>query len=293
MLGDRIKNKYCETDVFKYDSTSHTVCRYRFRGEHYSVVAKFFAEPTSKLKDYDAHKAMMNEYHNLKKAEQIISVAKPIAISSDLNCVLVTEYLKGKNLLWYFQHPEQLYDILASIALMLRRLHDSTQVHYNREKEFGNFHDLLDQLMLDGSTREYFDMLLGKWWHSPLIDRRRGSMIHRDASPLNYLIMNGIPYILDMESCWHHANSIRDVGTLCAEMKNYFQLNCGSGMKAEPYIGHFLWHYSKDEDDFNRISRTLPFFMSIGLLRTARLYRHTPYYDYLLKEALDCLKSIE
>ncbi|AFV24743.1 hypothetical protein Mpsy_2539 [Methanolobus psychrophilus R15] len=293
MLGDRIKNKYCETDVFKYGSTSHTVCRYRFRGEHYSVVAKFFAEPTSKLKDYDAHKAMMNEYHNLKKAEQIISVARPIAISSDLNCVLVTEYLKGKNLLWYFQRPEQLYDILASIALMLRRLHDSTQVHYNREKEFGNFHDLLDQLMLDGSTREYFDMLLGKWWHSPRIDCRHGSMIHRDASPLNYLIRNGIPYVIDMESCWHHANSIRDVGTLCAEMKNYFQLNCGSGMKAEPYIGHFLWHYSKNEEDFHRISKTLPFFMSIGLLRTARLYRHSPYYDYLLKEALNCLKAIE
>jgi tRNA A-37 threonylcarbamoyl transferase component Bud32 len=279
--------------VFKYASTSHTVCRYQFRGEHYSVVAKFFAEPAGKFKDYDARRAMMNEYYNLKEAEHMINVAKPIAVQGDFSCVLVTEYLKGKNLLWQFQHPEELYDILTSIALMLRRLHDNTQAHYNKEREFGNFHHLLDQLKPDGSTREKFNLLLGKWWHSPLIDCRHGSMIHRDASPLNYLIRNGIPYALDMESCWHNANSIRDVGTLCAEMKNYFQLNRGSGMKAEPYIGHFLWHYSKNEEEFHKISRTLPFFMSIGLLRIARLYRHSHYYDYLLKEGLGCLKAIE
>lgn len=293
MLGEKIKNKNCKTDVFKYSSTSHTVCRYRFRGEHYSVIAKFFAEPVSKLKDYDAHKAMMNEYHNLIKAGQFIDVPRPIAIHNDFNCVLVTEYIKGKNILWHLDHPEHLYEVLRSTAHMLRRLHDSTHTHYDKQKEFANFHHLLDQLGLDPGTREQFNVLLGKWWYSPLIDKKYGCMVHRDTSPLNYMIRQGTPYALDMESCWHHANNIRDVGTLCAEMKNYFQLNCGSGIKAEPYIGHFLWHYSKSEQEFRRISGTLPFFMSIGLLRPARLYRHSAYYDYLLREALECLKAIE
>jgi tRNA A-37 threonylcarbamoyl transferase component Bud32 len=293
VLGERIKDKDCKTDVFKFSSTSHTVCRYRFRGEHYSVIAKFFAEPSSELKDYDAHKAMMNEYRNLAKAGQFINVSRPIAIHSDFNCVLVTEYIKGKNILWYLDHREHLYDILKSIALMLRRLHDNTHTYYNKEKEFANYHHLLDQLGLDPKTREQFNELLGKWWYSPLIDRDYGCMVHRDVSPLNYIIRQGTPFAIDMESCWHHANSIRDVGTLCAEMKNYFQLNCESGNKAEPYIGHFLWHYSRSEKEFRQISRTLPFFMSIGLLRPARLYRHSAYYNDLLKEALKCLKAIE
>ncbi|AEH60803.1 conserved hypothetical protein [Methanosalsum zhilinae DSM 4017] len=293
ILGERIKNKDCSVDVLKYRSTSHTVCRYRFIGEDYSVIAKFFAEPLGERKEYDAYSAMITEYNNLNRAGQFINVAKPIAVRSDFNCVLVTEYIRGKKLLWHMENRERLYDVLRSIAYMLRNLHDNTNSHYDRENEFANFHHLLDQLRLEPSIRKSFDMLLGKWWYSTLIDSEHGCMIHRDTSPLNYVISKGVPYVLDMESCWYHANCIRDIGTLCAEMKNYFQLNCGSGMKAEPYIGHFLWHYCRSEEEFYRNTRILPFFMSIGLLRTARLYRHSPYNQYLLKEALFCLKAIE
>ncbi len=293
ILGDRIKNRNCSVDVIKYESTSHTVCRYRFIGEDYSVIAKFFAEPLGELKDYDAYRAMITEYNNLNRAGQFINVAKPIAIRSDFNCVLVTEYIKGKQFLWYLEHHEHLCDVLKSTASMLRNLHDNTRSHYDKEKEFANFHYLLDQLRIEPNMRKCFDELLGRWWYSSLIDSEHGSMIHRDTSPLNYIVAKDVPYALDMESCWHHANPIRDMGTLCAEMKNYFQLNCGSGMKAEPYIGHFLWHYCRSHEEFYRNTRILPFFMSIGLLRTARLYRYSPYNQYLLTEALSCLKAIE
>jgi hypothetical protein len=60
---------------------------------------------------------------------------------------------------------------------------------------------------------------------------------------------------------------------------------------AEPYIGNFLWEYSKDERDFANITRVLPFFMSIGLLRSARLHRGS-YRNYLIKETRACLKVI-
>ncbi len=67
VVGHRIRNKDCLVNVFKHNS-SHTVCKYQFEGEHLSVMAKFFAEPTGRLKDYNPYKGMMNEYRNLEKA---------------------------------------------------------------------------------------------------------------------------------------------------------------------------------------------------------------------------------
>lgn len=291
-LGDRIQNKNCAVDVFKYDRSSHTVCRYKFRGERYSVVAKFFAEPRGKMKRYNACDAMLNEYNNLKRVEHIINVARPIAINSDFNCVLVTEYVSGKSLFRYMESERKLYDRLTSVAHMLRRLHDCTEGYYDKEREFANFHHVLDHLRLDHSTRQLFNELLGRWWYSPFLDRWHGCMVHRDATPSNYVFRKGIPYALDLESSWENGNAVRDLGILCSELKNYFEFNKGSGMNAEPYIGHFLWQYSRDEEDFRYITRVLPFFMALGLLRSARLHRKYPHYDYLLKEAIECLKTI-
>ncbi|TGC10633.1 phosphotransferase [Methanolobus halotolerans] len=292
ILGDRISNKYCETDVFKYDRSSHTVCKYKFRGEGCSVIVKFFAEPRGKNRSYDAFKAMMNEYNNLKKAGSFINVPKPIAVHEGFNCALVTEYISGRSLMWCLKHDNKLFDRLTSLAYLLRSLHENTRCHYNKEKEFANFHHVLDQLSLNPHTRQAFNELLGKWWYSSVLDVEHGCMIHRDVSPLNYIFHDNGPYALDLESCWHHANNVRDLGTFCAELKNYFQLKRRSGIKAEPYIGHFLWEYSKDKEDFSRLTRALPFFMSVGLLRIARLHGHSLHYQYLLKEAGECLETI-
>lgn len=292
VLGGRIRNKCCQADVFKYYPSSHTVCRYKFRGEGCSVIAKFFAEPCGKIKNYDPWKAMNNEYSNLNKAGSFINIARPIAVNYDFNCVLVTEYISGESFISCLKNEDGLFDRLTQLANMFYRLHSNTQRHYNKKKEFANFHHVLDQLSLDLRTRQKFNELLGKWWYDTAVDAEHGCMIHRDVSPLNYVFSHGIPYALDFESSWHHANNIRDLGTFCAELKNYFQLKRGSGIKAEPYIGHFLWEYCRNEDDFFKVTQTLPFFMSIGLLRIARLHRHTPYYNYLLKEAGECLRTI-
>ncbi|WP_292467012.1 phosphotransferase [Methanolobus sp.] len=292
LLGNRIQNKSCVVDVFKYDPSSHTVCRYKFRGEKYSVVAKFFAEPHGKMKKYNAYEAMDNEYNNLKKVGQFINVARPIATNRDFNCVLVTEYISGKSLFRYMENERNLYDRLTSVAYMLRRLHDSTEGYYDREREFANFHHVLDQLRLDPSTRQVFNELLGKWWHSSLLDRYCGCMVHRDATPSNYIFRKSVPYALDFESSWENGNAVRDLGILCSELNNYYKVNKGSGTNAEPYIGHFLWHYSRNEEDFHYITQVLPFFMSLGLLRSARLHRRYPHYNYLIKEAIACLKAL-
>ncbi len=292
-LGDRIKNKYCNVEVFKYSPSSHTVCRYKFKGERYSVIAKFFAEPTGKLKRYNAYEAMVREYSNLRAVQSIINVPAPIAMHQDFNCALVTEYVSGKSLSWYLAHNRDLFGRLTSVAHTLHRLHKNTRHdYYDKSRDFANFHSVLDQLKLDHSTRSLFNELLGKWWYSSLLDQAQGCMIHRDATPSNYVFHNEIPYILDLESSWHNAHYARDLGIMCSELKNHFELHKGSGVLAEPYIGHFLWHYSKNENDFHRTTKVIPFFMSLGFLRSARLHRHYLHHEYLIKEAAECLKFL-
>ncbi len=292
-LGDRIKNKYCDVEVFKYSPSSHTVCRYKFKGERYSVIVKFFAEPTGKLKKYNAYEAMLKEYNNLREVHSIINVPSPMAMHQDFNCALVTEYISGKSLSWYLAHERSLYDRLTSVAHMLHRLHAHTKHnYYDKTRDFANFHSVLDQLKLDERTRNHFNELLGKWWYSSLLNQEQGCMIHRDATPSNYLFHKDVPYILDLESSWHNAHYARDLGIMCSELKNNFELHKGSGNLAEPYIGHFLWHYSKNENDFHRTTRIIPFFMSLGFLRSARLHRQYPHHEYLIKEAAECLKAL-
>ncbi|MGB9928411.1 MAG: phosphotransferase [Methanosarcina sp.] len=290
VVSDRLKNKRCLVNVFKYNS-SHTVCRYQFKGENFSVMAKFFAEPTGKLRDYNPYKGMMNEYRNLEKAAAIINVAKPLAANKKFNCVLVTEHIPGKSLGWYFRREEKLYERLAAISHMLRKLHDNTQSSYNKQNEFRNFHEVLDHLKLDYDTRETFNRLLGEWWYSSRLNREYGCMVHRDVTPSNYIFCKGQPFALDFESSWFQAHPVRDLGILAAELKNEFELHKGGGWKAEPYIGNFLWEYSRNEKDFHRMTKVLPFFMSIGLLRSARLHQGS-YRNYLIKEACECLNSI-
>ncbi|WP_440946424.1 phosphotransferase [Methanosarcina sp. T3] len=290
VTGCRLQDKQCLVNVFKHNS-SHTVCKYQFEGENFSVMAKFFSEPTGRLKDYNPYKGMMNEYRNLKHAASIINVAKPLAVHKKYNCVLVTEYIPGKSLGWYIKREEKLYERLAAVAHMLRHLHENTKSSYNKEKEFKNYHEVLGHLKLDHDTRETFNKLLGKWWYSSLLDREYGCMVHRDVTPANYIFYKGKPYAIDFESSWFQAHPVRDLGILTAELKKEFELHKGGGWRAEPYIGNFLWEYCRDEKDFTSITGVLPFFMSIGLLRSARIHGgHNR--NYLIKEACECLKAI-
>ncbi len=292
VLGGRIHNKKCDVVVYKYTGASHTVCRYVFEGENYSVVAKFYAEPTGWLKHYDAVKSMKREFETLKKAELIIDVPRPIAINKRFDCVLVTEYVHGRSLYTYMKREKGLYDQLRAVAHLQRKLHDNTRSEYHKEDEFANFHKVLDQLKLSHSERQKYNRLLGDWWYSTRIDLPYGCLIHNDANPVNYIFNNDRLYALDFESAREHANFIHDLGIMAAELKHYFEFTENNRDKAEQYIGHFLWHYSKENlSEFHMITKALPFFMSYGLLRMARLRLGLEHNAYIFKEAEACLKS--
>ena len=292
LIGDKIQDKSCPVPVYKIEPTSHTVCRYEFKDEGYSVMAKFFSEPTGWKRDYDPRETLKIESRNLKRVERVISVPKLLAANEEFNCVLVTEYLHGTPLYVYMRSENGLYDRLTSVAGILRALHDNTRTSYRKQDEFAHFHRTLDQLGLGSKDRETFNRLLGDWWNSTLINRRYGCLIHHDANPVNYIFDNEKAYALDFESARDNANPVHDLGIMAAELKHYFAVHKHNGELAEPYIGHFLWRYSKSLDEFKRITRVLPFFMSLGLLRMNRLRIDPDNGAYIFKEALACLRYV-
>ena len=290
IAGDNVHDKHCRVKVYKVPA-SHTVCRYEFAKERYSVFAKFYGEPRGGNVKYNAGKAMDNEFKKLKLAQRFINIPRPLAKREKFNCVLVTECISGKTLSKYINSEEKLYDKLTILARSLKGLHDGTRSSYKKDKEFANFHKVLNQVGLNMPLKERYDSLLGNWWYNERSNWPYGSMIHNDANPANYLFYRDKVFALDFESSWYHAHPVHDLGIVAAELKKYFGWNKHDPRRAEPYIGHFLWQYSKSEDEFYRVTRALPFFMSLGLLRMARWHVNRDQRHYLLSEAEACLRS--
>jgi hypothetical protein len=228
VLGDRILKKKSKVKVYKLIPSSHTVCRYEFEGDGYSVISKFYAEPTGWNRNCNPVRTMHGEFETLKKVEPIIDIPKPIAAKKEFHCALITEYVQGKDLYKYLDDMNDgLYDRLTAIAHVQRNLHDRTRSDYHKDEEFARFHRLLDQHRLDSATRMNYNRLLGEWWYSNLIDQPYGCRIHNDANPVNYLFNHKKVYALDFESSWDHANFVHDLGIVAAELKHYFAIRKG------------------------------------------------------------------
>jgi tRNA A-37 threonylcarbamoyl transferase component Bud32 len=291
VLSNRINDWNCKVNVYKIIPASHTVCRYEFPHQGFSVVAKFYGEPTGWKRNYDPVHAMQNEFDILKKIEHIIDIPRPLAINKDFHCALLTEHVPGRSLFKYMQKDDSLYDRLTDIAYVQRRLHDQTRSYYKKERDFAVFHKVLDQLRLDASTRMKYNLLLGDWWHRSVLNFPFGCRVHDDANPMNYLFNNHKVYMLDFESSRGHANYVHDLGITAAEIKHFFAFHRNDPRQAEPYIGHYLWKYAHSESEFYTITRALPFFMSLGLLRMARLNLGAKRRAYIFQEATACLEG--
>ena len=287
LLPDQLSGWRGKIRVYRVEPASHVVCRYEFAGASFSVVGKFFGAPTGAKTRYNADAAMKNEVRRLRRASDWIRVPQAIATNSRFHSVLVTEYIPGRTLRELLTAGVPLYNPLTGVAHLLRRLHDGTRTSCKRERDFAYFHALLDQNALPVSRRRKFDRLLGAWWHSPLIDPDAGCMVHGDATLSNYLF-NGDTCAIDFEGARNHTHPVRDLGILAAELKS----SPGIGSRAEDYIGHLLWHYSRSEEEFRRHTTVLPFFMALGHLRIARLPWRASERDWLLQEAEACLAAI-
>ncbi|MDR9816744.1 MAG: hypothetical protein WBJ06_02970 [Candidatus Methanoculleus thermohydrogenotrophicum] len=161
---------------------------------------------------------MKREYDRLLRASGWIPVSCALATNSRFHLVLVTGYVPGTSIRELLAAGSSLYDPLTGVAHLLRRLHDNTRTSCDREREFAYFHEVLDQNRLPAHQREWFNRLLGAWWHSTRIGQDEGCMARGDATPGNYLYDGGA-WAIDFEGVRDHAHRIRDPGILAAEIK--------------------------------------------------------------------------
>ena len=290
-LGSRVSDRNCPINVYRIKPSSHTVCRYEFPTQGFSAVAKFYGEPTGWKRDYDPVLALDKEFQTLKKMGRIIDIPQPLGTHRDFHCALLTDYVQGRSLYKCLEKDDCIYDRLTAVAQVQKRLHTQTRSEYRKDHAFARFHKVLNQLRLDDKTRMKYNQLLGRWYHSSRLDLSSGCLVHGDANPMNYLFHNDRVYVIDFESSKDHAHHAHDLGLIAAELKHYFAVHQGNGALAEPYIGHYVWQYCRNEQEFYDVTRALPFFMSLGWLRMARLSMAMEHRSYVLREAEACLRS--
>jgi aminoglycoside phosphotransferase (APT) family kinase protein len=100
----------------------------------------------------------------------------------------------------------------------------------------------------------------------------REVIVHGDATPTNFLFQQYEVIGIDLEKM-KYADRCWDLGFIAAELKHHFAWRMGNGWYAEPFIGHFLWEYTINYGDapfFWVITRKIPFYMALALLRIAR-----------------------
>jgi hypothetical protein len=86
-----------------------------------------------------------------------------------------------------------------------------------------------------------------------------------------------------------------DLGRVVGELQHYFMQQTADKSQAEPFIGHFLWEYACHFPDrhnaFAAITRRVPFYAAITLMRIARnAWINSKYSHRLLEEARKTLE---
>lgn len=286
------------------------VCLFYEKKRNIMVVGKLFKWGV--VPPEDAWLEADKEYHNLKLLREQLGLAEgtdhvvaPLGESRELSALLVTERAPGQTLDYYIakaifeQQHDELFQTLGHLARFFARLHEAAKTERPLSPELPRFYlnSLLDSVDL-GPTgylkRAEIEEYAVRWWfEEPVFSSDRETIVHGDATPTNFLFDNGNVTAIDLESmkladrCW-------DLGFIAAELKHHFMWRAGDGWAAEPFISHFLWQYVTNYGDshfFQIITRKLPLYMALGLLRIARnLYVGDMHRKHLVTEAEQCLK---
>jgi hypothetical protein len=253
------------------------------------------------------------EYNNLMLLRDRIgmkdnhyNIVAPLGRNKVLSALLVLEKAPGKTLDYYIAksiyegQTTELFYRLADLARFFVRLHRNSDSGRQVSPKLPQWYldVVLATLKTDlpgyGSREaDSLKSLASGWWNRDGMLSDHEVIVHGDATPTNFLFHRQKVTGIDLEKmkwadrCW-------DLGFIAAELKHHFMWRAGDGLKAEPYIGHFLWEYALAFGDislFYRITRRLPLYMALGLLRIARNNWLNEQYRYqLIGEAKSCLK---
>ena len=307
--GYAAKAKY---RVFKLNG-SNDVFLYEDKYTGMKVVGKFFLSSRKR----DAKKAaahLTSEFENLTRMRDYgmtgypHTIVRPLGRNYAMNALLITENCDGELLseailtTIHGGDQDRLYNRLTTLAHFLSVFHNRTAigeaVDFNQDCTY--LDSLIRQLSRIGANRDEATRELcwfrDQWRNQSRMWEDQQVLVHGDATPENFIFGGGKSVIgLDLERA-KRADRVFDIGRIAGELKHFFMRWTGNRDNAEPFIGHFLWeyacHFPDRERTFRSITRRIPFYMGMTLLRISRNdWVDNVYRRELLHEARLCLGS--
>jgi len=237
-------------------------------------------------------------------------IARPLGCNPDLNKVLMIEYCYGELLsriiLRSIQNRDDglLYSKLTALAYFLSAFHNRTagEGHVDFDASGADYMDsLIERLrslhLIDGGAAGELYWLRDRWKERPEMRADRPVTVHGDATPDNFMFGGGLNVMtFDLERL-RTADRLFDTGRIAGELLHFFLMTTGNKYAAEPFIGHFLWeyacHFPDREQTFRTMTKRVPFYMGITLLRIARNdWLAMDYRKRLIHEAKLCLRRL-
>ena len=280
------------------------------KGKNIVVVGKSFKVESIPLEE--AWLGADKEYLNLKLLRERFGmsgdtdyVVAPLGRSKELSALLITEKAPGRTLDYYIaravyeQQRNELFEKLSHLARFFVKLHQISETDRTVSPDLPQAYmqkllNCLRQELLGPLEEATIEQYSSRWWNEESIFvTDREVIVHGDATPTNFLFDGNMVMGIDLEEmkwadrCW-------DLGFIAAELKHHFMWRIGDAWAAEPFIGHFLWEYAVNYGNirfFHIITRKIPLYMGLGLLRIARnnwLGEH--HRKNLIKEAKQCLR---
>ncbi|MEW6262251.1 MAG: aminoglycoside phosphotransferase family protein [Thermodesulfobacteriota bacterium] len=300
-----------EFRVHQFNNYRH-VYLYEDEQGAFKVVGKF-RPPDSKKNPHQARMAGETEFGNLLFLRGLgLSalphyVVRPLGFNPILNNVLVVEYLEGETLsriiagAIHHGRRDRLFRKLSALAEFLSGLHNRTAgdwtVNFQESLEYlGRLIRTLIEKRGLGRVQSDEMYHLGETWRGRgFMWEDRSVIVHGDATPPNFLFGRDREVMaIDLERMkW--ADRVFDLGRVAGELKHYFYQATGDHLAAEPFIGHFLWEYCGRLPDqgaaFRSLTRRIPFYMGLNLLRIARnSWIDWEYRRRLIREAIQLLR---
>jgi aminoglycoside phosphotransferase (APT) family kinase protein len=236
-------------------------------------------------------------------------VVRPLGRHYSMNALLVTEYCEGDLLSDVIRdvmrHGDRgrLYHKLTALAYFLSALHNRTaigaRVEFHHDCQYMDhlIGRLLEITAIGGDEARELYWLRDQWRNQPEMWEDQQVLVHGDATPDNFMFGHDLQVItFDLERA-KRADRVFDTGRIAGELKHFFMRASGYPHAAEPFIGHFLWEYACHFPDrhkaFHSITRRIPFYMGMTLLRIARnSWVEAEYRRRLINEAKACLRSL-